>query len=300
MNPPTRTILELVSRHGDLLVPDLRVLTLVSKYLTVARDELNKRRLRDEWGNSYYVGCKATCYSKHDDLPLSLGETRVEQQAKLEGGHCHCSETYCGRVTYHGTYWGEFKEGFTSIRANCVCKCSFRDPEIYPQGKITQKCVYVDGLIQGDSVWSDEWGETIMKVPYKDGMKHGECLIWYQKARSDLKYYRGGLWKTCYYDRCKLNGKFTIWRYDPYFPETPGENSVSEVYIELDYKDNLIDGKVKYHDYGPAHASHVYTFKNGKKEGLYEEFSRNGELVGTKIYKDDVRIEGEEELNKIE
>ena len=49
----TRTLIELVARHGNLSVPDLRSLTLLSPNLTIPREELQKRKLKDQYGTYY-------------------------------------------------------------------------------------------------------------------------------------------------------------------------------------------------------------------------------------------------------
>ena len=47
MNADARVLLEMIIRHGELEVPDLRTLTLVSEELTFAKEELAKRKC---WG----------------------------------------------------------------------------------------------------------------------------------------------------------------------------------------------------------------------------------------------------------
>ena len=53
----TRTIIELVARHGNLSIFDFRNLTLLNKSLTVPKEELERRKLRDEYG-TYYISTK--------------------------------------------------------------------------------------------------------------------------------------------------------------------------------------------------------------------------------------------------
>ena len=112
--------------------------------------------------------------------------------------------------------------------------------------------------------------EGILKGTFKNGMKHGEFI----------KYYDDGkiLSKVNYFEN-KLNGNWI-----EYFRN-------GNVLSKKNFKDDLLDGQyIDYYSFGQV-LSRRYYVKN-KLEGIYEEFHKNGQLYTKKNYKNDI-LEGE-------
>ena len=217
MNTKTRTVLELVAHHGQLEVPDLRTLTLVSPELEVVRQVLEERKLHDNFGNPYYL----SNYQK---------------------------------VVYHGTYLRLFSR--EEIRLDCSCgRFEERLPEddhscvkdfcLY-QTRL-QRCVFRDGRIEGLCQWnyirykvSKDYPKTeqdvlefitnslqssirpkdipliedpYMTLTYKNGLKHGEFRRYidpnFAEERPQLMCHTldgKGLVEVCTWRDCKRQG----------------------------------------------------------------------------------------------
>ena len=212
-----------------------------------------------KWKRNHKVFGKTRNDSKYDGEWLSYDETgelkktEIYKDGKLEG--TVISKYYKnGQLRFKGNTKDGKKEG--------------EHLTYYENGQLRYKSTYKDGRNEGEWLVYFENGRLKFKTNYKDGKKEGE-ESWY--------YENGQLEKTEIYK----NGK---------------KIATERVVIKCEDK-KYLDGGIEYEEeciYFASNDSQLKykkNYKDGKKEGEWFSYMKNGQLKWIKNYKDGKLIE---------
>jgi len=162
----------------------------------------------------------------------------------------------------------------------------------YPDGQLKKTVIYVDGLEEGIAQEYAEDGRIIQLITYKkgfisnrerinrfdnEGKKHGNWKYFFDNGNLKLEcIYKHGL-RNGYYKEYDIDGKL-LFAYK--FVDGEKQEFVAEL-TKLDVKTEYYpDGKVKV----------KATYKDDKPEGVWREYTEDGKIDKSYIYKNGVII----------
>lgn len=138
-------------------------------------------------------------------------------------------------------------------------------------GTLKSECFYRltesgESILHGPSVYVSTKGITVAKVWYVDGLRIG---------REFNYYHTGNLRSSIFYKDGLKEGK-ALYHY---------ENGCKKT--EMQYSKGILDSAaLLYHDNGQL--SRAISYQDGKKEGLEKEWSPNGKLIATRLFKKNI------------
>ena len=131
----------------------------------------------------------------------------------------------------------------------------------YPDGSVRKEMSYINGDADGTSIEYDEQGQEIAKGEYVDDLKEGKWFYIYGDVLEEVSYFEGepnGLW-------------------------TKKDRKTQQLLFEGTYASGQESGKfVWYHENGNVYRRGVFSM--GVKEGIWETFTREGNLDYTIEY----------------
>jgi uncharacterized protein len=164
----------------------------------------------------------------------------------------------------------------------------------FPDGKLKEKIKYANDKPEGISYEYSPEGQIISETEYLRGYVKSREKI----NRKDSKGQKQGLWKeyypcndTCSYERVKTEGRYKDDKKDGYFREYDYKGVLLST---TKYKDgkveenpeelSLYDIKTEYYENATVKA--VKSYKNGKPDGVFKAFDRNGNIINSEIYRE--------------
>lgn len=158
----------------------------------------------------------------------------------------------------------------------------------YGKGHLREKRTYLKGKLNGPYESYYESSQPLVKMSFKDGLRHGEAVSYYRDGRIREK---------CTYDRDRLVGEYTSYyetgqlrEKEFYNPDGKLEGEYLLYYRngQIKEQEHFLDGKfegdyVSYYKNGQIREKG--SFRNDRREGPYEAFDRDGQPLEKATFK---------------
>lgn len=150
----------------------------------------------------------------------------------------------------------------------------------YGKGQVRERRHYLKGKLDGVYESYYETGQLIVRISYKDGLRHGEAVSCYRD---------GTLREKCTFEKDKLVGEYTSYYETGQLREKENYNQYGKLegeYLlyyrngQLKEQEHFLDGKfegdyVSYYKNGRIREKG--SFRNDRREGPYVAFDRDGQ-----------------------
>ncbi len=157
----------------------------------------------------------------------------------------------------------------------------------FPSGKVKKRVPFENGVENGKAYVYSEEGVILSILTYNKGFLKGEEKI----NRKDKRGMKTGLWKAFYdEENVEWEGRFVSDKRHGYFREYNRKGVLINTvkYNMGEVEENVeeltdLESKSTYHS--NAKPKSTGTYRNGKPEGVHREFSTEGEVISSKIYR---------------
>ena len=158
----------------------------------------------------------------------------------------------------------------------------------YDTGELKNKITFVDNKEEGPGFEYDKDSIIITLIEYKKGY-----IVKQEKInRKDKQGFRQGVWKAFYENgNIKTEGRYVNDKKNGYFKEYDAIGNLKSTfkYINGELQEEAeelvaLDIQTAYYSNGKIKSSGSY--KNGKPEGVHQEYSSKGEIIASKVYAD--------------
>lgn len=180
------------------------------------------------------------------------------------------------------------------------------------QGILVVEEFYSNGFVDSISTYFDEAGRLIEKVNYKEGKRHGKAYRFAaddgriisikdynmdfpvseeKPNRLDAKGKRHGVWREFYENgKIKWEGTYKDDKKDGFFREYTEDGNLIIAYkyyggVIVEDPEEFRDIRVEKEYYPDAKIKKEVTFVNGVPHGVCREFSQEGKIMSSKIYR---------------